>query len=181
MRALLVLAILGCPLLVGAAELKWHEIGVGGQGETQTTNIGPVSITLQTRDVPNADFKEDHLVLTVHIPGKPEMEEWFASSYGQAGVAIHGDLLFLKYGVGRGTCAREHHVKILKLSHRLHELADVHSSFYIDRNRKKKQPEFIEYQVRAQVHRAYTTVTFRTPDRIPGIPSEKIVTFNNED
>jgi hypothetical protein len=172
---------LACPLHLHSADLHWCSIGVGGEGDRQTTNIGPVSLTLETRAVPEATFKEDNLILTVHAPGKPSLKKWCSSSYGQIEVAVHRNLLFLKYGIGRGTCAREEYVKILKLDEYLHELADVHSSYYANLTPKKVSPDLVTYRATVQSQKQYTTITFVADRKAPGIPTAITVRFKNED
>jgi hypothetical protein len=112
------------------AEIHWENFGVGGRGDHQTLKIGEVIFTFRTRDVPNSDFKEDHLLMKVQFVGHKSAEYWVESSYGQGAVAISGNLLFLKYGVGRGTFAGVEHIKVLQL-HSLEELVDVQNSYYV--------------------------------------------------
>jgi hypothetical protein len=133
------------PVLV-LADLRWHKFGVSGS-DKDTMTIGRVSVTVQTREVQEAAFREDYLVMTVRVPGQKATEYWFTSSYGFGGVALHGDVLLLKYGVGRGTFARVEHVRALRLLHSLEELADVQSSYYVLTDPHNTAPDLFEYRL----------------------------------
>jgi hypothetical protein len=161
------------------SDVRWQKFFVGGEGDKQSLKISHVAFTFRTREVRNADFKEDYLVMTVQVADQKPDEYWFESSYGQGEVAIHGDLLLLKYGVGRGTFARVEHVRALRLRS-LEELVDVQSSHYVLTDPKKTDPDLVRYGLKVQVDRSYTTLSFSLPKRQHGIPSEKIVRLKND-
>jgi hypothetical protein len=161
--------------LVLADDVKWHKFFVGGVGDKQFLKIDEVSLTIQTRDIKNADFKEDHLVITVLVPNQKPRHYWIDSSYGFGEVAVNGGILLLKYGVGRGTYAREDHVRALQLFNYLEELVDVKSSYYVLTDPHHDDPDLIEYQLKIQAEGDYTTLIFSLPKPQTGMPSEKIV------
>lgn len=161
------------------ADVQWQKFFVGGEGDRQSLKMGHLALTFRTREVRNADFKEDHLVMTVQIADQKPDEYWFESSYGQGEVAIDGDLLLLKYGIGRGTFVRVEHVRALRLRN-LEELVDVQSSYYVLTDPKKDDPDLVRSSLKIQVNRGYTTLAFSLPKRQRGIPSEKIVRLKND-
>ncbi len=161
------------------ADVRWQKFFVGGEGDTQSLKIGQVSLTFRTREVRNADFKEDYLVMTVRRKDQKPDEYWLESSYGQGEVAVEGDILLLKYGVGRGTFARVEHVRALRLQS-LEELVDVQSSYYILTGSKKGDPDLLRYGLKIQTVRGFTTLSFSLSKRQDGIPSEKIVRLKND-
>ena len=118
--------------------------------------------------------------MTVHVPGQTSSEYWFESAYGFGEVAIHGDVLLLKYGIGRGTFVRVDHVRALRLHDGLEELVDVQSSYYVLTDPKKSDPDLIRYRLKVQTKGGYTTLSFSLPKPQKGIPSEKIVRFKND-
>lgn len=166
--------------MLALAEVPWHKFSVGGEGDRQSLKIGNVSLTIRTRDVRNPDFKEDYLVIAVSVSGKNPREYWFKSAYGYGEVAIHGDILLLKYGVGRGTFVRVDHVRALRLQDGLEELVDVQSSYYVPADPKKADPDLVEYRLKIQTEGDYTTLSFSLPKQQRGIPSEKIVRLKND-
>jgi hypothetical protein len=122
--------------------------------------------------------------MTVRVPGQKAREYWFTSSYGFGEIAIHGDpihgdLLLLKYGVGRGTCARVEHVRALRLRS-LEELVDVQSSYFVSTDIHTATPDLFEYSLKIQTDWDYTTLSFSLPKPQKGIPSEKIVKIKND-
>jgi hypothetical protein len=179
MRAFTLLSLLFLWPALAVADIRWQKFFVGGEGDRQSLKIGHVALTFRTREVRNADFKEDHLVMTVHIADQKPEDYWLDSSYGEGEVAIDGDLLLLKYGGGRGTFARVEHVRALRLL-TLEELVDVQSSYYVLSDRKEADPDLVRYSVKVQVDRHYTTLSFTLPKRQRGIPSEKIVRLKND-
>jgi hypothetical protein len=140
------------------ADVRWHNFFVGGEGDTQSLKIGHVALTFRTREVRNADFKEDYLVITVRRKDQKPDDYWFESSYGQGEVAIDRDLLLLRYGVGRGTFARVEHVRALRLQS-LEELVDVQSSYYILTDSKKGDPYLLRYGLKIETVRGFTTLS----------------------
>jgi len=161
------------------ADPQWHKFGVSGS-DKDNISIGRVSVTVQTREVHEAAFREDYLVMTVRVPGQKPSEHWFTSSYGFGEVAVHGDVLLLKYGVGRGTFARVEHVRALRFQDGLDELADVQSSYYILTDPHNAAPDLFEYRVKVRAEAGYTTLSFSLPKRQRGIPSKKIVRLKND-
>jgi len=173
----LVAAVCLMPML-GLADLSWHKFGVSG-GDTNTIRIDRLSLSITTREVREAAFREDYLVLTVHHPGQNGREYWFTSSYGFGEIAVQGDLLLLRYGVGRGTLVRVEHVRVLRLAS-LDELVDVQSTYYVLTDPKESEPELVRYRLRIQTESAYTTLIFTLPAPRRGLPSEKIVTLKHD-
>jgi hypothetical protein len=170
------------PILV-IADVKWQKFAVSDQDQHgQAVTIGAVSAIIKTRSVKDAWFPEDNLILTVRGPKGAESKLWFESSYGMGAVAIHDDVILLKYGVGRGTAgSRVEHVKVLALNHSLEELFDVQISYWVEsRNPGQLTPDPVEYRIKIEKDRAYTTFTFWTPEPRKGIPSEKIVRLKND-
>jgi hypothetical protein len=159
-------------------DVRWHKFSVSGSGQYAFT-VGRVSVSIATREVPDAAFREDHLVMTVRLPGQKAREYWFASSYGLGEVAVQADVLLLKYGVGRGTSARVEHVRALRL-HSLDELVDVQSSYYVLSDIQNATPELVEYRLKIQTERDYTTLSYSLPKPQRGLPSEKIVRLKND-
>lgn len=180
MHALLILTVLVLWPFLAGADVKWHEFAVS-EGVKKTMTIGVASVTIETRPIEETAFGEDHLVIIVRRAGRAQMQQWFTSSYGMGAVAIHDDILLLKYGAGRGTSARVEHVKALTLTHSLEELFDVQTSYYVDgRDPKKVSPDSVEYRVKVHTSGDYTSITFWTPKSRRGIPSEKIVRLKND-
>ena len=108
-----------------------------------------------------------------------EIERWFDSSYGSGAVAVYGDLLLLKYGIGRGTCARDEHVKVYKFTREsLEEVCDVQTSYYVNVPHRTS-PDRVDYQVKAARSKGHTVLTFRTGQARHGVPWEKIVMVRN--
>ncbi len=125
MKTALVLIFLTFQPFLLIADWRWEEFDLS-EGGQKIINVGPTTITLRTRDVEAADFKEDHLILTASVARAMPIETWFDSSYGSGAVAIYDNLLLLKYGVGRGTCARDEHIRVFRLTREsLDEVCDV--------------------------------------------------------
>ena len=179
MRIPLILALMILSPVLARADVKWHKFGVSGN-DKDTIAVGRVSVTIETREVRDADFREDNLVMRVHAPGQKESQHWFTSSYGMGAIAVHGNVLLLKYGAGRGTYVRVEHIKALRLDHALEEVVDVQSSYYILANPHNAAPDLLEYRVKIHSDRDYTTLSFSLPARHKGIPSEKIVRLRND-
>jgi hypothetical protein len=178
MRVSTLLAFLLLLPMLALADVRWHKFGVSGS-DTNTITIGRVSVSITTREVREAAFLEDYLVMTVRVPGQKASEYWFTSSYGSGEVAVQRDVLLLKYGVGRGTSARVEHVRALRL-HSLVELIDVQSSYYVLTDPHNAAPDLFEYRLKIQTERDYTTLSFSLPKPQRGIPSEKIVRLKND-
>src|ERR1043165_243807 len=104
-RSSYVIAFLFLSPLLALADVHWHKFGVPGSDKEAIT-VGRISVNIATRDERDAAFHEDNLVMTVRVPGQKARKYWFESTYGFGEIAIQGDLLLLKYGVGRGTFAR---------------------------------------------------------------------------
>ena len=99
MRVLIYLALMVLSPVLALADVQWHEF-VASRGDKKTITIGRVSVIVETREVEGGAFKEDNLVITVRAPDEKEGQHWFTSSYGMGAVAVHRNLLLLKYGVG---------------------------------------------------------------------------------
>jgi hypothetical protein len=172
------------PFLV-MADVKWHKFAVS-EGDRETLTIGAVSVTISVRHVKDAWWPEDNLILTVCGKGRSTNELVFTSSYGFGDVAVEGDILLLKYGVGRGTAgARVERIKAISLSHSfensLDELFDVQTTYWAgSRDPKMASPDLIEYNIKIEKNRDYTTFTFWTRDTGRGFPSQKIVRLKND-
>jgi hypothetical protein len=176
MRALVGLLVFVMLPTLASAEVHWHRFDVS-LTTTQSIKVGSVSLTVRRREVRNADFEEDHLLIVMRRPGKPEMEEWFDSSYGMGAVAIQDGVLLVKYGRGRGTAAREEFVRIIHLE-QLVEVADVKVSYYVNAEHSKTySPDLVEYRVESRAKDGYTSISFLAPKRLRGLPSEKVMTF----
>jgi hypothetical protein len=167
------------PLLFGAA-LNWHEFGVR-QGEPKVITAGKATITLMTRDMGERAFAEDHLILKAHVRGGRTIERWLDSSYGTGAVAVYESLLLVKYGIGRGTCVREEHVMVFRLTRdSLDELCDVQTSYYVSSLKPDAtSPDFVEYQMKVTKSQGYTVLAFWTAQQRRGMPSEKKVMLRN--
>ena len=179
MRLLISIALVILLPTLALADVRWHKFDVSG-GDKNTITLGRVTVTVQTRKVQEAAFREEYLVMTVRAPGQKPSEYWFTSSYGYGEVAVHGDVLLLKYGIGRGTFARVEHVRALRFRDGLEELADVQSSYYILADRHNPAPDLFEYRLKIQTEAGYTTLSFSLSKRQRGIPSEKIVKLKND-
>src|SRR2546422_497691 len=132
MRVPILLALLVLAPALALAEVRWHKFGVASDKETIA--VGRVTVTVETQKVQNSGFPDD-LIITVVAPGRKPSQLYFTSSYGFGSVAIYRNMLFLKYGIGRGTAgARVEHVKVLRLDHGLDEMVDVQCSYYIVTN-----------------------------------------------
>jgi len=179
MRISISIALMVLLPMLALGDVRWHEFDVSGS-DRKTITVGRMSVMVETRAVEGAAFKEDNLLITVSVPGQKKREYWFTSSYGMGAVAIHGDVLLLKYGVGRGTFARVEHVRALRLQHSLEELVDVQSSYYVLTDPHNAAPDLFEYRLKIQTERNYTILSFslRKPQR--GIPSEKIVRLKHD-
>lgn len=165
--------------VLALADVQWHKFGVSG-GDKAAITMGRMSVTVERREVQEAVFREDYLVITVRVPGQKPSEYWFTSAYGYGEVAVQGDLLLLKYGVGRGTFVRVDHVKVLRLLGGLEELVVVQSSYYALTDLKKEDPVLVEYRLKVQTGGGYTTLSFSLPKPQRGVPSEKIVRLKND-
>jgi hypothetical protein len=171
-----------CPILV-LADVQWHEFGRATNDVypiKDTITIGRTILIVDTQTNADSSFPGDDLILTVRSPGKEARQYYFTSTYGFGAVAIHGDILLIKYGVGRGTGARTDHVKVLRLNRDLDELVDVQSSYYVLTDPHNAMPDLFEYRLKIQTVDGYTTLAFSLPKPQRGIPSEKIVRIKND-
>lgn len=178
-RSILVLLILVVlsPLLA-IADVQWHKFD-SNAGDKKAFTLGRVEIIIEVRKIQTSGFLDD-LLMTVKTPGQKPRQHYFTSAYASGAVAIQGNILLLKYGVGRGTFAREEHIKALRLDYYLQELADVQSSYYVLTDPNNAAPDLFEYQARIQEAGGYTTLTLWLPKPQKGIPSEKIVRWKND-
>lgn len=161
------------------ADVQWHDFGHSGR-DKETIQMGRISVTIEAQTNSPSYFPWDDLVITVRQPGRDSSQLQFTSAYGFGSVAVYGNILLLKYGVGRGTTTRVDHIKALQLDRDLDELADVQSSFYFLTNPHNATPELFEYRFNIQTEGSYTTLSFTMPKRQPGIPSEKIVRLKKD-
>ena len=163
-----------------SADVQWHKFGVAGHKETIA--LGRVTLTVEAQKAADSGFPGDDLIITAQTPGQEPSQYYFTSSYGYGSVAIHGNTLLLKYGVGRGTAgARVEHVKALRLDHDLGELVDVQCSYWIVTNPHNAGPDLFEYHLKIQTEGGYTTLSFSLPKPRYGLLSEKIVRWKNDD
>lgn len=170
MKTVILLAILTLNPPCLKAGLAWHEFDVTDHVPRRIDLDGPVVEVVQ-RDVKGAAFKEDNLKLTFIRKGSRNCDIWFTSSYGTGSVAMEGRLLFLRYGIGRGTLAREEHVRIYLIGKAddLEELADVKVSSYMDLpGSKSNDPTLVEYQIQIGADKTQTTIAF-IPPSIKGV------------
>ena len=175
-------ALMFCPMLASAG-VQWHEFGCSPSDVypiKDTITIGRTILVVDTQTNTDSGFPGDDLILTVRSPGQKARQYYFTSTYGFGAVAIHGDILLLKYGVGRGTGARTDHVKALRLDEHLDELVDVQSSYYVLTDPHNAMPDLFEYRLAIQTEHGYTTLSFSLPKPQRGIPSEKIVRIKND-
>jgi len=181
MRIFVLLALIVLSPLLASADVKWHAFGIGTVGDKETISVGRVTVTVELQKVQTSGFP-DGLLITVQIKGQKPSQCDFTSSYGSGSVAVQGNLLLLKYGVGTGTAgARVEHVKVLRLDHDLDELADVQCSYWIVTNPHNASPDLFDYHLKILTDGSYTTLSFRLSKPQKGIPSEKIVRWRNED
>ena len=123
MRTFIVLALMALLAPAARADLPWHDFGKDDQKDTIA--IGRVTMVIEERTNSASAFPGDDLVMTVQSAGQKPAQYFFTSAYGFGSVAIYKNVLFLKYGIGRGTSAREDHVKVLRLDRHLDEVVDV--------------------------------------------------------
>ena len=179
MRFLIIFALSVFCRLLASADVLWHDFGKS-ERPTNTIAIGHASITIETLADTNSAFPGDDLMMTVRMLGQKPCDYYFSSSYGYGSVAVYGNFVLLKYGVGRGTFARVDHVKALRLDHELDELVDVQSSYYVLANSHEAAGDLVEYRVKMRTKGGYTTLSFYLPTRHHGLSSEKIVRFKND-
>ena len=183
MRIFILLALMVFSPLLVLADVQWHEFGRSPSDVypiKDTITIGQTVLIVDTQTNTDSNFPGDDLILTVRSPGKEVRQYYFTSTYGFGAFAIHGDILLLKYGVGRGTGARTDHVKALRMNRDLDELVDVQSSCLVLTNPHNAMPDLFEYRLDVQTEHGYTTLSFSLPKRQRGIPSEKIVRIKND-
>lgn len=164
--------------LLALADVQWHKFD-SSAGDKEAFSLGRAEITIEVRKVQTSGFP-DNLLMTVKTPGQKPRQHYFTSAYASGAVAISGNILLLKYGVGRGTFAREDHIKALRLDYYLQELVDVQSSYYVLTDPHNAAPDLFEYQLEIQAAGGYTTISFQLPKPQKGIPSEKIVRWKND-
>ena len=180
MKTAVILLFLAFQPFLLIADWKWKEFGLS-EGSKKVFKIGKTRITIQTRDADAGDFKEDHLILTARIARGRSIQQWFDSSYGTGAVALYDNLLLLKYGIGRGTCARDEHIKVYRLTRdSMEEVCDVQTSYYVDSLKPNiTSPDRIDYRMKAEKKRDYTVFTFWTVQPRRGILSDKKVMVKN--
>jgi hypothetical protein len=174
MRTVLFMGLVLLTCVSAPADVRWRKFEVSGANkEAITLGHVKVIVELQTASVP------DDLVLTVKAPGQKPSRFYFTSTYFGS-IAIHENILLLKYGVGRGTPgARVDRVKALRLDHDLDELADVQCSYWIVTDPHNAEPDLFEYHLKIHTAGDYTTLSFRLPGPRYGLPSEKIVSWKS--
>ena len=176
MRVLIVQTLLLLMPVLALADVQWRKFDVG-DGRKDTITLGHIVVTVELQ-VQTSGFPDD-LLMTVKAPGQKPSQFYFTSTYYGA-IAIQGNLLLLKYGVGRGTAARVDHVKALRLDRDLDELVDVQSSYYVLTDSHNAMPDLFEYRLKIQTEGGYTTLSFSLPKTQRGIPSKKIVRWKND-
>lgn len=150
-----------CP----ADELAWHDFDATDH-VPRRIDLNGATVEVVQRVVLDAAFKEDNLTLSFIGKDSKKCDIWFTSSYGSGSIALEGRLLFLRYGIGRGTFAREEHVRIYLVGQNngLQEMADVKVSEYSDiTESKSNDPIRIEYQIHVSEDKASTTIEFIPP------------------
>jgi hypothetical protein len=178
MRISVLLPLMVLSPMLALADIQWHKFGTAG--DKQTIALGHVTVTVELQKDQTSGFPDD-LIMTVKTSGHKPSQFYFTSSYAFGSVAVQGNILLLKYGVGRGTAgARVEHVKALRLDHDLDELADVQCSYWIVTNPHNASPDEFDYQLKVQTEGGYTTLTFSLPKPRYGLPSEKIVRIKND-
>jgi len=177
MRTLLILGFLFLMPVLALADLQWRKFDVSG-GSKKTITLGHVVVIVELQKVQTSGFPDD-LLMTVKAPGQKPSRFYFTSSYFGS-IAIHENVLLLKYGVGRGTPgARVDRVKALRLDHDLDELADVQCSYWIVTNPQNAEPDLFEYHLKVRTEGGCTALSFSLPGPRYGLPSEKIVKWKN--
>ena len=177
MRTLILFTLIVLAPALCLADVQW--LNFGNNGDRETFSLGHVGITFETQQVPG-DEPGDDLIITVHTPGRQPTTFSFNSAYGYGSVAIHGNILLLKYGVGRGTFARVDRIKALRLDHDLDEVVDVQSSYYVLTNPHNAAPDLFKYDTKIQTKDGYTTLSLYLPKPRYGLPPEKIVRWEND-
>jgi hypothetical protein len=152
-----------------AAELKWHDFG----SEPRTCDLGGVTVKTRVDYGDTNVFHGDHFVLTLQRGTNTVQEFDLISSYGECSLAARGNLLFVKYGVGRGTFVRTEHICVYQLDG-LEELADVTCSLYVNQP-GKEDPVRVSYRVELRESKKGTTLVLTLPKAYPGCPREKSV------
>ncbi len=164
--------------MLALADVQWHKFGTAG--EKNTIAVGRVTVTVELQKDQTSGFPDD-LLMTVKTAGHKPSQFYFTSSYAFGSIAVQGNILLLKYGVGRGTPgARVEHVKALRLDDDLDELADVQCSYWVLTNPHNAGPDEFDYRLKVQTGGGYTTLTFWLPKPRYGLPSEKIVKIKND-
>jgi hypothetical protein len=177
MRISVLLAFMVLSPVLALADVEWHKFGTA---DKEPIALGLVTVTVELQEVQTSGFPDD-LLITVKTASQKLSRFYFTSSYGFGSVAVQGNILLLKYGVGRGTAGgRVEHVKALRLDHDLDELVDVQCSYWIVTNPHNAGPDEFEYRLNVQREGGYTTLIFSLPKPQKGIPSEKIVRIKND-
>ncbi len=182
MRISVLLVLLVFLPMLALAAVEWHKYG---GSDKDTITLGGVTLIVEAQQTTSTGFTGDDLKITARVPYQKPTAYYFTSSYGYGAVAIHGDLLLLKYGVGRGTAgARVEHVKILRLHSDnddwMDELADVQVQYWFFANPHNAGPDSFEYQLQTKTESGFTTFTFSLPKPHAGFPSKKIVRIQND-
>jgi hypothetical protein len=162
------------------AQLVWHNFGVDDNPPWKK-NFDGSTVEIVQREVDGSAFKEDNLILSIYRQGAAKRSIWFASSYGTGAIAMKGHWIFLRYGIGRGTFAREEHIKIYRVDSDdyLEEMADVKISSYVENpDSVSGDPILAEYKIKVSEEGMAMTITF-IPPAVAGIKMpEKIVKIN---
>lgn len=146
----------------------WHDFDISSH-EASVTKVDGWIVRISPRDVREAAFREDHLELAISRAESTGHGVWFSSSYGTGSFAVDGRLLFLRYGTGRGTFAREQHVKVFQIGNTdtLEELVDVKVAAYLEPGAPEKgDPVLMEYAVQTTREGTTTTVSFLPPQGV---------------
>lgn len=116
-------------LLPCHAEIEWRDFEITSYEEKPQFTLRDYTCGLRAIQDPQRDRGES-LELTVRDENMKEDAERFTSSYGMLSLAIDGDLLLLKYGIGRGTCVRTEQVRIFKIGNSLTKLGEFPVSYW---------------------------------------------------
>jgi hypothetical protein len=178
MRTIILSVLIILSPALALADLQWHRFG--DTGDKRMIKFGRATVSIEPQEAPDASFPEDDLVLTLQMPNQKPRQYYFNSAYGYGAIAVYGDMLLIKYGVGRGTFARVDHIKALRLDYYLTELMDIQSSCYVLTDPHNAAPDLFEYQLKVQTDDGYTTFVFKLPKPQRSMPSEKIVKIKDD-
>jgi len=113
-------------------------------------------------DYQQKPFWRDYFKLSINLRSGKKYELPFTSSYGRFSIYPYHNILLLKYGKGRGTCARQEYVKCVKFSEiELIELFDFQVGHWVaSDNTEKMTPDYFEYTMSIQQEENKSTIVF---------------------